>query len=69
VQKKADFARLQALLARLAGRDRELVALRYGAGLTNRAIASLTGISETNVGTILFRATRQLRAAWETDHE
>jgi RNA polymerase sigma-70 factor, ECF subfamily len=69
VQKKADFARLQALLARLAARDRELVALRYGAGLTNRAIASLTGISETNVGTILFRATRQLRTAWETDYE
>ncbi len=64
-QQRADFARLTALLARLADRDRELVALKYGVGLTNRAIARLSGLSESNVGTILHRVTQQLRAAWE----
>jgi RNA polymerase sigma-70 factor, ECF subfamily len=64
-QQRADYARLSALLARLADRDRELVALRYGAGLTNRAIAGLTGLTETNVGVILHRALQRLRDQWE----
>lgn len=66
-QERAEFARLAALLARLADRERELVALKYGAGLTNRAIARLTGLSETNVSTILSRLTQQLRAQWKDE--
>jgi len=65
-QERAEFAHLAMLLARLAERERELVALKYGAGLTNRAIARLTGLSESNVSTILYRVTRQLRAQLET---
>ena len=65
IQQRSDFERLSTLLARLADRDHELVALKYGAGLTNRTIAHLTGMSESNVGTILHRITQQLRAAWE----
>jgi RNA polymerase sigma-70 factor (ECF subfamily) len=65
VERRADFQRLSILLARLPDRDRELVALKYGAGLTNRAIASLTKLSESNVGTILHRIMQQLRTAWE----
>lgn len=65
IQQQADYARLSALLARLADRDRELVALKYGAGLTNRAIAGLTGLSEANVGVILFRTLNFLRSQWE----
>lgn len=64
-QQQADFARLSTLLARLADRDRELVALKYGAGLTNRAIAGLTGLSESNVGVILHRALQFVRNEWE----
>ncbi|MBN2388452.1 MAG: sigma-70 family RNA polymerase sigma factor [Anaerolineales bacterium] len=69
VQRKADFARLQALLARLPIRERELVALHYGAGLTNRAIARLSGLSESNVGTILHRVAQHLRSTWEAEDE
>jgi RNA polymerase sigma-70 factor (ECF subfamily) len=69
VQQRHEFARLTALLGHLAEREQELVALRYGAGLTNRAIASLTGLSESNVGTILHRVTQQMRSMWEADHE
>ncbi len=68
VQQHSDYEKLSNLLAGLNDRDRELVALKYGAGLTNRAIASLSGLSESNVGTILYRITRQLRSAWEADH-
>jgi RNA polymerase sigma-70 factor, ECF subfamily len=65
VQKRSDFEQLSALLAQLTDRERELVALKYGASLTNRAIADLTGISESNVGTILQRVTQKLRAELE----
>jgi len=68
-QARAEFAQLSALLARLADRERELVALKYGAGLTNRAIARISGLSESNVSTILHRLTRQLRAQLEKGHE
>jgi RNA polymerase sigma-70 factor (ECF subfamily) len=66
-QRRADFAILATLLARLEERERELVALKYGAGLTNRAIASISGLSESNVSTILYRVTRQLREQWEQE--
>ena len=69
VEKRADFAQLSLLLARLADRERELVALKYGAGLTNRAIAQLTGLTESNVAVILHRTLQTLRSAWEAKNE
>jgi RNA polymerase sigma-70 factor, ECF subfamily len=57
--------RLRRLLAQLPEREQELVALKYGAGLTNRAIARHTGLSESNVGTILSRVVNRLRADME----
>jgi RNA polymerase sigma-70 factor (ECF subfamily) len=65
IEQQADFAQLSVLLTRLADRERELVALKYGAGLTNRAIARLSGLSESNVGVILHRALKILRSEWE----
>jgi RNA polymerase sigma-70 factor (ECF subfamily) len=65
VEQRADFAHLSLLLARLADRERELVALKYGGGLTNRAIAQLTGLTESNVAVILYRTLQTLRSAWE----
>ncbi len=62
--RKAEFARLSAVLATLTARDRELLALKYGAEMTNRAIAQVTGIGESNVGTILHRAIATLRERW-----
>lgn len=65
VQKRRDFARLASLLTGLSERERELVALKYGAEMTNRAIAQVTGLSESNVGTILHRVVLKLREQWE----
>jgi RNA polymerase sigma-70 factor (ECF subfamily) len=60
----SDAARLAILLSDLDERARELIALRYGAGLTNRTIARLSGLTESNVGTILHRAITDLRSRW-----
>jgi RNA polymerase sigma-70 factor (ECF subfamily) len=60
----SDIARLIQLTADLPERERELLALKYGAALTNRLIAQLTGLSESNVGTILNRTVDKLRAQW-----
>jgi RNA polymerase sigma-70 factor (ECF subfamily) len=61
---RSDLARLSSLLAELPDRERDLIALKYGAGLTNRAIARVTGLSESNVGTVLHRTVQSLRANW-----
>ena len=60
----SDAARLAALLDELPDRDRELVAMKYGADMTNRAIAAATGLSESNVGTILHRTVQTLKTRW-----
>jgi RNA polymerase sigma-70 factor (ECF subfamily) len=52
---------LETALARLQDRERELLALRFGADLTGPEIAGLTGLSLANVQQILSRTLRQLR--------
>jgi RNA polymerase sigma-70 factor (ECF subfamily) len=69
VQNLADIRHLSALLPQLDDREQELVALKYGAGLTNRTIASLTGLTESNVGVILHRAILFLRKEWDGSNE
>ena len=64
-ERRSDVERLTRLLAELPERERELLSLKYGAGLTNRAIARLTGLSESNVGTLLHRTIAGLRAEWD----
>jgi RNA polymerase sigma-70 factor (ECF subfamily) len=61
---ESDIARLNALAAELPDRDRDLLAMKYGAALNNRVIAQLSGLSESNVGTILSRTVEKLRARW-----
>ena len=50
-------------LAELSGRDRELIALKFHAGLSNAEIARLLGVSESNAGTMLHRTIQKLRKA------
>ena len=56
-------AALRAAIASLAPRERELVALKFFAGLTNPEIAAVIGVSETNAGTRLHRVVEKLRRA------
>jgi RNA polymerase sigma-70 factor, ECF subfamily len=50
-------------LETLGARERELVALKFFAGLTNAEIARVLGISESNAGTKLHRVLSKLREA------
>src|SRR6266700_7878793 len=54
-------AALRSAMAELSPRERELVALKFFAGLTNAEIANVIGVSETNAGTKLHRVIQKLR--------
>jgi RNA polymerase sigma-70 factor (ECF subfamily) len=50
-------------LGKLAARDREVIALKYHAELSNTELAAVLGVSPTNAGTLLHRAMTKLREA------
>jgi RNA polymerase sigma-70 factor (ECF subfamily) len=54
---------VRAALASLPARERELVALKFHAGLTNAELASVLGVTESNAGTLLHRTMDKLRRA------
>ena len=56
-------AALASALAALRPRERELVALKFFAGLSNAEIATVLGVSESNAGTRLHRVVTKLREA------
>ena len=57
-----DKEQILAALRVLDARSREIIALKFSRELTNREIATLTGLSEANVGVILYRSLAKLRA-------
>jgi RNA polymerase sigma-70 factor (ECF subfamily) len=65
----ATSSELQAALASLSGRDREIVGLRFGADLTGPEIAQLTGLTLANVQQILSRSLRRMRDELERSSE
>ena len=54
-------------VARLDERERELIALRYGADLTARQIAGMLGLRQNAVEVALHRALGRLRAELDRD--
>ncbi len=58
-----DRAVLLAALGTLAVRDREIIALRFHAGLDTAEVAGVLGTTPTNAGTLLHRAMTKLREA------
>jgi RNA polymerase sigma-70 factor (ECF subfamily) len=56
---------LERALASLNGREREIIALRFGGELTGPAIAEATGLSLANVQQILSRSLRRMRTLME----
>jgi RNA polymerase sigma-70 factor (ECF subfamily) len=62
-----DRAALKRALDGLTGRERELVALKYFAGLSNAEIATVIRTSETNAGTRLHRVIEKLRRSIDED--
>jgi RNA polymerase sigma-70 factor (ECF subfamily) len=56
-------AAVAAALATLATREREVIALKFHAGLDNAELAGVLGVSTSNAGTLLHRAMTKLREA------
>jgi RNA polymerase sigma factor (sigma-70 family) len=54
---------VRSALADLSARDRELIALKFHAGLSHSELATVLGVSESNAGTMLHRAVSKLRSA------
>jgi RNA polymerase sigma factor (sigma-70 family) len=52
---------LQRCIKKLSGAEQEIVSLKFSAEMTNRQIAGMLGLTESNVGVILYRAVRKLR--------
>ena len=62
-ERALERATVRAALATLKARDRELIALKFHAGLDNAEIAAVIGVSPSNAGTLLHRAMTKLREA------
>ncbi|MBM7845120.1 RNA polymerase sigma factor [Herpetosiphon giganteus] len=61
VERRAAIANLIPHLRQLSVEEHKLIALKYGAGLTNREIATVLGLNESTVGTRLHRLVVRLR--------
>ena len=62
---REEHTRLLDAVQLLAAHEQEILALKFGAELTNRQIAQLVGRSESNVGVIVYRGLRMLRKLLE----
>jgi RNA polymerase sigma-70 factor (ECF subfamily) len=60
-----DRTALRQAMKSLSGRERELVALKFFAGLSNPEIAEVLGTSESNAGTMLHRVIQKLRRSFD----
>lgn len=59
--REEDTQALLNAMAVLSQKEKDLVALKFYSGMNNREIARQTGLSESNVGTILHRSIAKLR--------
>lgn len=58
-----------AAVAILTDRERDIMGLKFGAGLANTEIAAATGLSESYVGVIIYRALGRLRKRLDSVEE
>lgn len=65
LEDETNSRKLLEAMSALKSKERDIVALKFYSGLNNRQIASLAGISESNVGTIVNRAINKLRLLLE----
>jgi RNA polymerase sigma-70 factor (ECF subfamily) len=61
LEKMEEREKLRECISRLPAEEQEIIALKFGSGMNNRQIAKTMGLSESNVGTRLYRAVRKLR--------
>ena len=65
VIKAEEYRTLHSNIARLSQTEQKIISLKFGAEMTNREIARMLGVSESNVGNTVFRAVRKLRDSFK----
>ena len=68
--KTEEYQKLKSCLSQLNKNEREIISLKFGGEMTNRQIAQMLGISESNVGIIIYRTIRKLRdgfTGWQNE--
>jgi RNA polymerase sigma factor (sigma-70 family) len=58
---KEESRMLRKCILKLSAKEQEIISLKFGADMNNRQIARTLGLSDSNVGIILYRAVRKLR--------
>jgi RNA polymerase sigma factor (sigma-70 family) len=58
---------VRSAIAELSAREREIVALKFHAGLTNGEIGRVLGLTESAAGTLLYRTMEKLRRACDAN--
>ncbi|MBN2046435.1 MAG: sigma-70 family RNA polymerase sigma factor [Anaerolineaceae bacterium] len=66
-EKREEKQHLLKAMEKIPSRQRDLIALKFAGEMTNREIASLTGLTEQNVGVILHRGLKKLRKYFEEE--
>jgi RNA polymerase sigma-70 factor (ECF subfamily) len=59
---------VRSALETLPAREREVIALKFHAGLSNGELGKVLGMSETAAGTLLYRTMEKLRKACDAEH-
>ncbi|MBI2853103.1 MAG: sigma-70 family RNA polymerase sigma factor [Chloroflexi bacterium] len=59
--RREELQRLRLCLEGLSPREQEIISCKFGAEMTNRSIAAVLKLSDSNVGTTLYRAVQKLR--------
>jgi RNA polymerase sigma-70 factor (ECF subfamily) len=67
VEESEQQRRLRYLIGSLEQHQQELIALKFGAGMTNREIAQLLEKSDTAIGSAIHRIMQKLRLKWMND--
>lgn len=61
VEEELSHNLIKQVLAELPEREQQVITLKFYSGYTNKLIAQVTKISETNVGTIIYRVIQKLK--------
>jgi len=61
LERKEEAGLLLAATGALDERSRDIIALKFSSGMNNREIAQLTGLGESNVGILVYRAVKKMQ--------
>lgn len=66
-QRQEDLREVLGHIANLPEREQEIIAMRYGLGLSNHEIAAIMNLTENHLAVLLHRALKKLRQAIKSE--